>query len=347
MSRRNRILVLFTAALVGMPLIFEAPLEAQTRRKRARRAVSKPVRTMPQVSLDPAVVNDPATAPTVRRGASGGAVLRAQVLLDRARFSPGEIDAAFGGNTVKAVAGFQKARGLEPSGVVDAETWKALNADAEPALARYPIKPEDVAGPFLPVPEEMMEKASLPALGYASALEAFAEKFHSSPKLVTRLNPGKSLQAGKEIVVPNVAAAKPTKAAKIVVDASDLTVTALDAQEKPLAQYPATTGSEHDPLPVGDWKINGVSKNPSFHYNPDLFWDAETTDAKATIKPGPNNPVGVVWIDLSKPHYGIHGTPEPSTIGKTQSHGCIRLTNWDAAELAEMVAPGTPAILQE
>jgi lipoprotein-anchoring transpeptidase ErfK/SrfK len=131
------------------------------------------------------------------------------------------------------------------------------------------------------------------------------------------------------------------------VDASDKTVAAFDAAGKLVAQYPATTGSEHDPLPIGTWKINGVSKNPSFHYNPDLFWDADAKDEKTTIKPGPNNPVGVVWIDLSKPHYGIHGTPEPSTIGKTQSHGCIRLTNWDAAELAQMVAPGMPAILQE
>jgi lipoprotein-anchoring transpeptidase ErfK/SrfK len=106
-------------------------------------------------------------------------------------------------------------------------------------------------------------------------------------------------------------------------------------------------GSAHDPLPIGEWKINGISKEPTFNYNPDLFWDAESDHAKAKIPPGPNNPVGVVWIDLSKPHYGIHGTPEPSTIGKTQSHGCIRVANWDAQELASLVAPGTPAVLQD
>jgi lipoprotein-anchoring transpeptidase ErfK/SrfK len=195
----------------------------------------------------------------------------------------------------------------------------------------------------------MMEKATLPALGYSSPLELLSEKFHASPKLLQKLNPGKSFdKAGEEILVPNVHTALPgEKAAKIVVDKTTSTVTALDAEGKMIAQYPATMGSEHDPLPLGDWKVNGVSRNPPFHYNPDLFWDADANDEKATIKPGPNNPVGVVWIDLSKSHYGIHGTPEPSTIGKTQSHGCIRLTNWDAAELAAMVAPGTPAHLQE
>jgi lipoprotein-anchoring transpeptidase ErfK/SrfK len=195
----------------------------------------------------------------------------------------------------------------------------------------------------------MMEKAALPALGYSNALELLGEKFHVSPKLLATLNPGKSFdRAGTEILVPNVHTPKPgEKAAKIVVDKTSSTVQAWDAAGKEIAQYPATMGSEHDPLPIGNWKVNGVSKNPPFHYNPDLFWDAEASDEKTTIKPGPNNPVGVVWIDLSKPHYGIHGTPEPSTIGKTQSHGCIRLTNWDAEELATMVTPGIPAILQE
>jgi lipoprotein-anchoring transpeptidase ErfK/SrfK len=342
MSRSARFFLILAALALALPAVAEPLVPAKARKK--SRAARKP----PAVSLNPEAVNNPATASLVARGASGGAVLRAQVLLDRARFSPGEIDGAYGSNVEKAIAGFQKAHGLEPTGVVDPPTWKVLNGDSAPVLVRYTITAQDVAGPFQEIPEEMMEKAALPTLGYSSALEELAENFHASPKLLTRLNRWKSFdKAGEEIVVPSVRSSAPPKIAKVVVDDSDKTVAAFDAGDKLIAQYPATTGSEFDPLPVGTWKINGVSKNPPFHYNPDLFWDAEAKDEKATVKPGPNNPVGVVWIDLSKPHYGIHGTPEPSTIGKTQSHGCIRLTNWDAAELGQMVTPGLPAILQE
>jgi lipoprotein-anchoring transpeptidase ErfK/SrfK len=338
----------FQNAIVLALVLATATAMAEPAKKRARRRAPAPTPT-PAILFDVRVINDAATATPIRRGSSGSAVLRAQVLLDRARFSPGEIDGNFGSNMVKTVAGFQKARGMTGSGMIDEAVWKALNADSTPALAKYTIRPEDVAGPFEKIPEDMMEKAALPALSYSSPLELISEKFHASPKLLTKLNPGKSFdKAGEEILVPNVHTAKPgEKAAKIVVDKTASTVSAVDAEDKPIAQYPATMGSEHDPLPLGNWKVNGVSKNPPFHYNPDLFWDADAKDEKATIKPGPNNPVGVVWIDLSKQHYGIHGTPEPSTIGKTQSHGCIRLTNWDAAELAEMVGPGTPAILKE
>jgi lipoprotein-anchoring transpeptidase ErfK/SrfK len=342
LMRNRKTLAVIAALLVAATLVGEP-----ARRKSRRRVPAR--KPTPVASFDVSAANDPATLTPVKRGSTGSATLRAQVLLDRARFSPGEIDGSSGGNVVTAVTGFQKAHGLPTTGAIDAATWKALNADGAPVIGTYAIKAEDVAGPFQEVPEDMMEKAQLPALGYSSPLELLSEKFHASPKLLQKLNPGKSFdKAGEEILVPNVHAAPAgQKAAKVVVSKSGSTVTALDAEEKMIAQYPATMGSEHDPLPLGNWKVNGVSKNPSFHYNPDLFWDADAKDEKATIKPGPNNPVGVVWIDLSKSHYGIHGTPEPSTIGKTQSHGCIRLTNWDAAELGQMVAPGTPALLQE
>jgi len=203
-----------------------------------------------------------------------------------------------------------------------------------------------VAGPFTPVPEDMMEKAALPALGYGSALEKLAETFHASPALLKKLNPGASFdRAGETIQVPAVKRQPLVGAASVRVDASDASVQVLDEGGKMLARYPATMGSEKDPLPVGKWKINGVTKNPVFQYNPDLFWDAEPEHAKAKIPAGPNNPVGAAWVDLSKEHYGIHGTPEPSTVGKTQSHGCIRLTNWDVMQLADAVAPGMPAVL--
>jgi lipoprotein-anchoring transpeptidase ErfK/SrfK len=201
----------------------------------------------------------------------------------------------------------------------------------------------------MPIPQDMVEKSKLPALGYTSAAEALGEKFHASPALLRQLNPGKDLgRAGQAVVVPNIGeAAPPAKAARIIVRGSDSTITVVDASGTTLAHFPASTGSEHDPLPAGNWKITGVVKNPVFHYNPRLFWDANPQHTKARIAAGPNNPVGVVWIDLSREHYGIHGTPEPSRIGKTESHGCIRMTNWDAAALAKMVSSGTPAIFQQ
>jgi lipoprotein-anchoring transpeptidase ErfK/SrfK len=205
-----------------------------------------------------------------------------------------------------------------------------------------------VKGPFAPVPRDMLEQAKLKALGYASAIEALGERFHVAPRVLQALNPGANFEkAEQSLMVPNVMTMPPGTAARVVVSKSESSVRAFDAQGKLLAFYVATIGSEHDPLPVGEWKIRGVRKNPVFHYNPALFWDAKPEHTRANIQPGPNNPVGVVWIDLDKEHYGIHGTPEPSRVGHTTSHGCIRLTNWDAAELASMVKSGTPAILEE
>ena len=281
------------------------------------------------------------------RPAPAATALDVQVRLDRAHFSPGEIDGRPGSNTERALVAFQRAHGLEPTGAVDLATWQALDADRAPTLVEYAVAPADLEGPFEPVPQDMMEAAELPRLGYASPLEELAERFHASPALLRKLNSGARFDsAGERLRVPNVRSGPlPERAARLVVDAGDLAVTALAADGRVLARYPASLGSEHDPLPTGEWVVTGVAKEPSFQYNPELFWDADPAHAKATIPPGPNNPVGVAWIGLSREHYGIHGTPEPSRIGRSQSHGCIRLTNWDVAELGAAVADGTPVLL--
>jgi lipoprotein-anchoring transpeptidase ErfK/SrfK len=248
----------------------------------------------------------------------------------------------------KTVAAFQQAQGIASNGTLDQPTWDVLNRDGAPILTSYTISADDVKGPFVKIPKDIMKQAKLPAMSYSSPLEELGERFHSSPAVLRALNPKADFgKAGGQITAPNAVTMPPGEAARVEVSKAESSVRAFDSSGKLLAFYVASIGSDQDPLPIGSWKILGVRRNPVFHYNAKLFWDAENPNEKASIQPGPNNPVGLVWIDLSKEHYGIHGTPEPSHVGHRQSHGCIRLTNWDALELASMVKPNMPAILRE
>ena len=285
-------------------------------------------------------------------GASNARALAAkvQILLDRARFSPGVIDGRMGENVENALTAFREANQIEGADkAVDEATLAKLaeigEASKEPLLVEYEITADDVKGPFTKsIPDGFEEKRKLDRLGYTGPRELLAEKFHMDEDFLKELNPGKDFdKAGSKITVANVkrpTSPEPGSVERIEVDKGRKQVRALGKDDTLLAVYPATIGSESRPAPSGEHKVTGVAKNPKYTYNPEYKFEGVKTDKPFDIAPGPNNPVGSVWIDLSVDGYGIHGTPDPAKIGKTASHGCVRLTNWDAGHLAEMVKTG-------
>ncbi len=273
-------------------------------------------------------------------------IIRAEALLARARFSPGVVDGQEGTNFKHAIAAYQAAHDLPASGSIDSRTWQALSADAgQPVVHGYTITAADVAGPFAAdVGEDFVKLAALPnGPQFTNPVEALAERFHMSQALLKALNPGVNFgAAGAQIIVADDAPAEFAKGdvARIDVTKSDASARAYDEAGKLIAFYPATVGSTERPSPSGTHKVVGVAWNPDYTYDPKkLAWGPRSA-GKLVIKPGPNNPVGAVWIDLNAPSYGVHGTPDPDKIGKTASHGCVRLTNWDAQALAHGVKPG-------
>ena len=296
--------------------------------------------------------------------------MQLQVVLDRLGFSPGVVDGEMGLSTANALRGFQEANGLAVTGEWDAATKAALAQwEAIPATRVVTVPESYAKQSFAPLPGKAAEQAKLSAMGYENLLEKLAERFHTTPEVLQALNPeadfaAPAIAVGTKLRVPNVGAdhiaaaevddagwlatlaslgvgTDQPAAGRVEVSKRAGTMKVFDAAGTLIALFTVTTGSDHDPLPIGNWTVQGVGRNPDYGFDPALLRGVAASEGKHRLPPGPNNPVGVVWIDLDKEHYGLHGTPEPQAIGRSQSNGCVRLTNWDAARLAEMVSVGT------
>ncbi len=289
-------------------------------------------------------------------------LVKVQVLLDRAHFSPGAIDGLDGDNLRGALSAFAVANGLPATTSLNAALFDTLKATrADPVVTDYTVTEADAAGPYVSkIPPKMEDQADLDTLGYTDAREMLAERFHMAPSLLEALNPGKPFDKAGTVIavaaVPPLETGKPSAedrkrmdkdVVRVTVDKETRHVRAFDKAGKLVAFYPASIGSEEKPAPSGEATVKGVAFAPTYTYNPKYAFKGVKAKEKFEIKPGPNNPVGVVWIDLSIPSYGIHGTPEPEKVGKTESHGCIRLTNWDVRDLAGRIEPGAKVTFAE
>jgi lipoprotein-anchoring transpeptidase ErfK/SrfK len=353
--QKNSVTLRVLALLLPLSLASGPPAAyAASAHKKPAPAASKPAGATvvptpfpPDAAAHIEQLNADTATPELAEKAKGAAVIRAQVMLDRNWFSVGEIDGSFGSNMKRVVSAIQAARGLPVTGRVDTATWNALAQQQAPVFATYTLTELDISGPYVKVPEDPVLQSQLPALSYQSASEAISERFHMSPKLLAALNKGRNLQAGQAIVVTDVGRGSnlPMAATSLRIDKSDKLLYVMGEGNKVLGAFPISIGSSQDPLPLGMLKITSEVKNPDFSYDPSLLRNPKT-DQKVKLPPGPNSPVGLMWMGLTKEHWGIHGTAEPSQMAKVETNGCVRLTNWDVVRLANVVGIGTPVEVQ-
>ena len=314
--------------------------------------VSAEERSLPAATADSVNAADLGTVPTAVTSSpgSGGteaslpaapnpAIVKLQILLDRAGASPGVIDGFDGDNVRKAVRSFEVMMGLDANGVIGPDLIAQLQTDG-PVIGGYTITDNDLSDIVPAIPTDYAEMAKLKFLGYTRVTEELGERFHMDEDLLIALNPQAKFVAGEQIAVAAYGPNKDGKVALIEADKSDRQLRAYDAEGKLLVAYPATIGSDDNPSPTGTHLVDAVAPMPNYTYNPDVNFKQGANSEKLIIPPGPNGRVGSTWIDLTEPTFGIHGTPEPSKIDKTNSHGCVRLTNWDVEELSKMVTEG-------
>ncbi len=296
-----------------------------------------------------AILNAPVVVP-LKGDVSGPSVLKTQVYLDRLNFSVGALDGRWGRNSSIALWWFQRSRGINAAepGALDEPTYRALAAASQsaPPLVQRTLTEDDVKGPFESIPEDVYDKAKLKCLCYESVKEKLAERFHTTEEFLEQLNPNVNLgelKAGDQIWVPNVREALTQDRPdieRVQISIRGNTFNAFDASGNLIFHAPTTLGSKYDPSPNETVEVKKIVHDPHFHYQPKLFAEVPDDEPEANLNPGPNSPVGVVWVALSKPHFGVHGTSDPDSIGYASSHGCVRLTNWDAKEVAHRLQPG-------
>ena len=300
--------------------------------------------------IDPNAINNAPIVIPIKGDMSGPSVLKTQVYLDRVNFSVGALDGRWGRNSAIALWWYQRSRGINAAdpGALDEVTFRSLAAAAggQPALRQHTLTEEDLKGPFVSVPDDMYDKAKMDCLCYESVKEKLAERFHTTMEFLDQLNKQvkfSDLKAGDSIWVPNVReplAQDRPDIARVVISIRGNSFNAFDASGNLVFHAPTTLGSKYDPSPNETVEVKKIVHDPHFHYQPKLFHEVPDHEPEANLNPGPNSPVGVVWVALSKRHFGVHGTSDPDSIGYASSHGCVRLTNWDAKEVAHRLSPG-------